>query len=87
MYNRIIQELVSNSVKYSKGNTIDVKLKQKENELQIAYADNGSGYEPSEVEAGMGLQNIRVRTEFLKGKLTDNSARDTGVSYLFTIPL
>jgi two-component system NarL family sensor kinase len=37
--------------------------------LTVSVADDGKGFDPSSVEAGLGLLNMRERTEALDGEL------------------
>ena len=90
---RIIQELCSNSIKYSKGTKIQVTIKQdKQNELLILYSDNGEGYDlnkPTDCtknNTGFGLNMMRERIALLQGKM-EVCYKDGELSYTIRIPL
>ena len=90
---RIIQELCSNSIKYSKGTRIQVTIKQdKQNELLILYSDNGEGYDlnkPTDCtknNTGFGLNMMRERIALLQGKM-EVCYKDGELSYTIRIPL
>ena len=90
---RIIQELCSNSIKYSNGTKIQVTIKQdKQNELLILYSDNGEGYDlnkPTDCtknNTGFGLNMMRERIALLQGKM-EVCYKDGELSYTIRIPL
>jgi two-component system NarL family sensor kinase len=58
---RIVQELVSNAVKYAEANEIAVQLVIEEGRLSITVQDNGKGFDPEATKqtSGKGLANIR----------------------------
>lgn len=67
---RIIQELVSNSLKHAKATEINVQISQREYIFQINVEDNGSGYNVTNLKNnGMGLKNIQSRVDYLKASI------------------
>jgi len=84
---RIVQELLTNSLKHATASQILIQLDQKEGELMITVEDDGAGYNPDAVDKGMGTGNIASRVNFLKGDLNIHSVRNEGTSTLITIPL
>jgi two-component system, NarL family, sensor kinase len=84
---RIVQELLTNSLKHANATHILIQLDQKEDELMITVEDDGAGYNPDAVDKGMGTGNIASRVNFLKGDLNIHSVRTEGTSTLITIPL
>lgn len=75
---RIIQELVTNTLKHSGASRIRIELTQIENDLSLIYEDNGHGFDPLTVKDGMGLNNIQTRVAQIDGKLTiDPSSKGT----------
>lgn len=83
---RIVQELVNNSLKHSKGSEIHVQLSyQEDNTIQLTVEDNGIGFDTSEAnKEGIGLQNINSRVTYLNGKL-DVTSDEQGTSYVIDI--
>lgn len=69
---RIIQEGLSNIARHARATHVKVDLKREMVEqlpyLSITIRDNGQGFDPSTVEAGMGLGNIAERAKQLGGK-------------------
>ncbi|MCD0470247.1 sensor histidine kinase [Flavobacterium sp. JAS] len=77
---RIIQELLSNALKYAIASQILVSCSQNKETFFITVEDNGIGFNVSEKRSGMGLKNIKNRVEFLNGKLEIESAENKGTS-------
>ena len=67
---RIIQELVTNSIKHASANNIDVQLSIRENNIQLAVEDDGEGFDISNLTTeGIGISNIKHRVSFLNGEI------------------
>lgn len=60
---RVLQELVTNTLKHAKANYIGISIFMKNDLLSIHYTDNGIGYdvEDKKIKKGMGMQNIESR--------------------------
>ena len=86
---RIVQELLNNTVKHAKATHVLLQLAQHEKELNITLEDNGVGFDMNEVSkhTGSGLENIRSRVEYLKGKLDIQSSAGKGTSVLITFTI
>ena len=84
---RIVQELLNNSIKHSKGNEILVQLSLKEPDLEIIVEDDGIGYQTDHVNKGMGLENIKSRIKYLKGEISIKSRPNEGTSTLIQVPV
>lgn len=82
---RIIQELITNSLKHAQCNEIAIRIQTFDTEIRINYQDNGIGFNPDSVTAGLGLSNIQSRVESLKGTLTLDSG-SSGTWYQIIIP-
>lgn len=83
---RIIQELITNSIKHSYCSTISIQIKASSSYIQIVYHDNGIGFDLNNAKPGLGLSNIRSRVESLEGILTVESDA-TGTLYSINLPL
>ena len=67
---RIIQEALLNIHKYSKALNVDVKIQLLENKiLKLSIMDDGVGFDINAGKKGIGLSNIKERTNSLKGNL------------------
>lgn len=66
---RIVQEFIQNSLKHSKCKRIDLLLSNINKELNISLKDDGIGFDLNTLNrSGIGLRNIKKRTEVLDGK-------------------
>ncbi|HEY0741840.1 MAG TPA: ATP-binding protein, partial [Chryseosolibacter sp.] len=83
---RIIQELISNSLKHSNASAIRLHVSSFDDLVSIVYEDNGKGFTMTGQSKGLGLYNIESRLQALNGTLRFESG-DFGVSYTIDIPL
>lgn len=83
---RIIQESVNNSLKYADPDTINLDFKKTAAGFELQIADNGKGFNESEIEAGNGLSNMRKRAKELQGSLQINSEAGQGTTLILSIP-
>lgn len=83
---RIIQELISNTLKHAKAFEVQLELKRTENQgLVITYQDNGIGFDTALTEHGMGLKNIKNRIEIIQGNWRINSSPGNGVKVIIEL--
>ena len=68
---RIAQELLANVIKHAQATEVFVQGSQDRDIFYLTVEDNGRGYTPSDREKGngVGLENIKSRVDFLKGKM------------------
>lgn len=84
---RIIQECVQNSINHSKGNKINVSLKNQKNFYRILIQDNGVGFDLNEAlkkKRHFGLSVVEERVFLLNGKMHIDTKN--GSSILIEIP-
>lgn len=80
---RIIQELVTNSLKHAEANEIHVQLSSSDELIQVTVEDNGVGFDVSRRSNGIGLRNIKSRVDYLGGELDIlSNSEGTSVSVL-----
>ncbi|HMD00873.1 MAG TPA: PAS domain-containing protein [Ferruginibacter sp.] len=84
---RILQEQLKNVVQYSKATQIDINLRKQNGNIKLIVADNGIGFDPDQTKHGIGLGNIKKRTELFKGKFMLKTAVGKGCSIEVIIPL
>ncbi|HVF97335.1 MAG TPA: PAS domain S-box protein, partial [Flavisolibacter sp.] len=84
---RIVQEQLNNIIKYAKASAIAVQVAVTNNEVDLTISDNGKGFNPLNVEKGLGLNNITNRTEALGGRVKIQSAPGKGCQVMVQIPL
>lgn len=84
---RIVQELLSNSLKHSGATNISLVLTQTHDALSVVVQDNGKGYQPGTTPMGMGTENISSRVNYLKGDLSIHSVIGEGTTTQIDIPV
>ena len=60
---RILQEFVTNSIKYSGGSSITLKTEINGDQLNLHISDNGHGFDVEQPSDGRGLSNMQFRAE------------------------
>ena len=84
---RIVQELISNTLRHAQASCLDVYLYQTETELQLKVVDNGRGFEPADVDdLSYGLRNIKERVEDMAGGIQLLTAPKQGLAVDIRIP-
>lgn len=83
----MIIEGVSNALRHSGSETVDVRVEQLGNRLLISVTDQGSGFDPEKVSGGMGIRNVRDRAGALGGEVTIRSVRGVGTVLEVVVPL
>ncbi|MEZ4920834.1 MAG: sensor histidine kinase [Saprospiraceae bacterium] len=84
---RIVQELLQNSLKHAEASEILIQLTGSDTEMTILVEDDGKGYAPDTVQAGMGTGNLAQRVQFLNGELNVEAAPGRGVSTHIVFPV
>ncbi len=80
---RMVQELLSNSLKYSEADQISIQLWMGNKALKLTYQDNGKGFDPSApaYHTGLGMQNIESRVKMIGAAHRFESALGKGVFF------
>ena len=84
---RILQEFLSNTVKYSEAKNISITLNYKPENLIIIATDDGKGFDINEIEQGSGLINMKSRASLINASLELNSKPKEGVELVLDYPL
>jgi len=84
---RIVQELITNTMKHAAAKNAIVQVTKINNMLSITVEDDGKGFDTGILKQsrGIGWSNIQNRIEFLKGKLDINSQPGEGTSVLIEL--
>jgi signal transduction histidine kinase len=84
---RIIQEILSNSLKHANATEIFIRLKENEQNLILEIGDRGKGFDPARVGSSrkFGLENIRSRIEMLDARFDFETVPGKGTRYLIRI--
>ena len=80
-------EALNNSLKHAGASHLTIRLTMHEPAIELVITDNGCGFEPVQVNRGMGLQNIRQRLEQLNDCLLLSSAVGAGTTVEFAVSL
>ncbi|MGC4023530.1 MAG: two-component regulator propeller domain-containing protein [Cyclobacteriaceae bacterium] len=83
---RILQELLSNSLKHSEAKKVAIHINVFDDILNIIYQDDGKGFNSESVTKGSGLLNIQSRVQSSLGNLKFESG-NFGVFYSIDLPL
>ncbi len=83
---RIIQESLNNIIKHAEADQILVQLTETDTEYHFIIEDDGKGFDPLHIDAGLGLKSIRSRVDFLQGNLDIDTRENVGTTVSFHIP-
>jgi len=83
---RILQELLSNIVKYSKANKVCININRTKDFILFNVKDNGIGFDVNVKKQGIGLENIRRRVKILNGELKIVTEIGKGVEISIMVP-
>lgn len=81
----IVTECLSNALRHSAAESVDVTVRLTAGGHQIVISDNGHGFDVDEAISGMGLDNLRTRVENMAGELTVASSA-TGTTITVSLP-
>jgi signal transduction histidine kinase len=86
---RIIQEALSNIVKYAKTKNAYVFLEGSDHQLTLSVRDTGVGFDPSEVKhkTALGLSSMRERARLANGTFSITSKPRKGTIIKVIVPL
>jgi signal transduction histidine kinase len=91
---RITQEALNNVAKHSKANTVRLCLRKKiEGRMELVVEDNGQGidlekiFKPKTASRGLGLTNMRERTELSGGSFVIESTLGKGTTVRASWPI
>ncbi len=84
---RIIQEGIQNSIRHAKASSLDVQIFY-DKELVVCMRDNGQGFQlNSETRSGVGLMNMKHRTQLLGGRIEWQAEPASGTEIKIFIPI
>lgn len=86
---RIIQELISNVLKYAKATQLTLQINRIDDTLNIMVEDNGIGFDQKEAlqRSGAGLKNIEARLRNLGGTIQFENRPHGGTTVIINIPI
>ncbi|WP_243234471.1 histidine kinase [Flavobacterium pectinovorum] len=84
---KIIQELLTNTIKHAKASKIDLQLNLIDDVLNILFEDNGIGFNPENYKPGIGFINLENRIAKLNGSFIMDSKLKRGTIANIEIPV
>jgi signal transduction histidine kinase len=84
---KMLNELVTNSIKHAGCSLISIDLKALEKNILIRYSDNGQGMAAGFADGGIGMQNVKERAAMLNGEFQLYNAWPNGYYIDISIPL
>lgn len=85
---RILQESVSNTLRHSKANELEVLLIQRDDFIILRVVDDGVGFDQEESKAGSyGMQNMYERAVEIGGTLKIVSVKNKGTRLEVKVPI
>lgn len=88
MLYRMVQEFITNTLKYAQAKNVELKLNYNENDLNILLSDDGIGFEENTVKKGSGMFNIQNRAKLIGAAIDYSSVptKGTKLKIIYTKP-
>lgn len=83
---RILQEQLTNTIKYSKATEVKVSLTHLDGVVCLHIQDNGIGFNIQKIKKGVGLPGIYKRARMYHGEAAVKSSKGCGCSLVVRIP-
>ncbi len=84
---RVAQEALSNAVRHSEAEHVDVRLGRAGDEVTLAVADDGRGFAFDQVDRGLGIGGMRERALLVGGDLQVESRPGEGTRVRLRVPI
>ncbi|HNQ26293.1 MAG TPA: histidine kinase [Aquaticitalea sp.] len=84
---RILQEFLSNSIKYSSAKNLKVQMDYRDGLLHIEASDDGLGFDMQTTQKGSGILNMTSRAKLIGANLVLKSKPDEGTQLYLDYPL
>src|ERR1035437_6702854 len=81
---RIVQEQINNALKHAQAKKININIEDNYGKLLISIADDGIGFDTSKRRTGIGITNIKSRSELYNGTMQLNSEQGKGTTLSIT---
>ena len=81
----IVQEQINNILKHAQAKNIYINIKDDEGKLFVSITDDGIGFDTTKRKSGVGLANIKSRSELYNGDvlLSSEQGKGTALSIIF----
>lgn len=77
---RISQECISNVIKHAQASNVIIQISQNENIINLTIEDDGVGFDSEKVKYGLGLNNIKNRSELINATVDIQSEQGKGTT-------
>jgi len=86
---RIIQEALSNVRKHARADTVNIFIRQRNNDLQMDISDNGIGFSSEDIPdlSRHGLRGMRERAELIGADFQITSQTGSGTTIHIEVPI
>lgn len=84
---KILQELITNTIKHAKASIVEVQLNLLDDTINVLFEDNGVGFDANKVSEGIGFTNIKTRLQKLNGVINIDSFHQRGSIINLEIPI
>jgi NarL family two-component system sensor histidine kinase LiaS len=84
---RITQEACTNAVRHGNAGRLAVSMTRREDHVELAVRDTGTGFDPAAAHSGSGLAHIRDRVAELGGSVDIDSAPGRGAALTVRVPV
>jgi signal transduction histidine kinase len=81
------KEAINNAAKYAQASQIWIKIYKFNQGIQLEIQDNGKGFDATQTIPGNGLQNMRERTQRMRGRMELDTLPGMGTRIKLFIPL
>lgn len=83
---KIIQELITNTIKHAKATSVELQLNLVENIINVLFEDNGIGFNAKNKATGLGFENIKNRLKKVSGTFHIDSRINRGTIIDIEVP-
>lgn len=83
----IFKEAINNLAKYSRAKSAKIKLRYRNQMIELLIEDDGVGFDTQERSQGNGLKNMKARAAQLQGSLAIKSTSGAGTAVELQIPV
>ncbi|MGB5554827.1 MAG: ATP-binding protein, partial [Flavobacteriaceae bacterium] len=84
---KIIQELMTNTLKHAAANKVEIHVSLIDDELSLIFEDDGVGFNTQQITQGIGFKNIKSRILELNGALHIDTTAHRGTTISIEIPI
>ena len=84
---RITQEQINNIIKHANAGTVTIALHEDGNNAILTISDDGDGFNKADRTDGIGMKNMKSRSELLNGSFCIESEPGKGCTIKVKIPL